>query len=401
MTLSRGASQTESDERAIRAYRLARIREQLVAADVAGILVSDPINLRYATGSRNMQVWTMHNVCRYAFLATEGPVVLFELPSSMHLSRRLETIDEMRPSLAWDFMAVGGRGEEMAGRWAAEIAGLVKAHGGGNRRLALDRGDVLPMAALAREGIAAVDGKGAMELARAIKSPLEIESFIASLRETEAAVADMRAAIEPGMSEQEAMSIFLAGSVRRGGEYQETRVFVSGPRTNPWFQEASDRRMEAGELLSFDTDMIGPNGWYTDISRSFLVGDRRPTDSQRRLYDLARRQLAHNIALLRPGMSFVELSQKSFRLPESCLANRYADIAHGCGLGVEYPLVWYAEDAEWGAYDGLLEAGMIVCVESYIGEVGGAEGVKLEEPVLIGDGPPRILSSYPLEDRFA
>ena len=401
MTLSRDAGQTESDERAIRAYRLARIRAQLAAADVAGILVSDPINLRYATGSRNMQVWTMHNVCRYAFVAAQGPVVLFELPSSMHLSRRLETIDEMRPSLAWDFMAVGGRGEEMAGRWAAEIADLVKTHGAGNRRLALDRGDVLPMAALAREGIAAVDGKGAMELARAIKSPLEIESFVASLRQTEAAIADMRAAIEPGMSEQEAMSVFLAGSVRRGGEYQETRVFVSGPRTNPWFQEASDRRMQAGELLSFDTDMIGPNGWYTDISRSFLIGDRRPTDSQRRLHDLACRQLDHNIALLRPGMSFVELSEKSFRLPESCLANRYADIAHGCGLGVEYPLVWYAEDAQWGAYDGLLAAGMIVCVESYIGEVGGTEGVKLEEPVLIGDAGPHILSSYPLEDRFA
>jgi Xaa-Pro dipeptidase len=401
MIQSHDANQTESDERAIRAYRLARIREQLVAADLAGIVISDPINLRYATGSRNMQVWTMHNVCRYAFLATQGPVVLFELPSSMHLSRRLETIDEMRPSLAWDFMAVGGRGAEMAGRWAAEMADLVKAHGGGNRRLALDRGDVLPVAALARDGIAAVDGKGVMELARAIKSPLEIESFVASLRETEAAVADMRAAIAPGMSEQEAMSIFLAGSVRRGGEYQETRVFVSGPRTNPWFQEASDRRMQAGELLSFDTDMIGPNGWYTDISRSFLVGDRRPTDSQRRLYDLARQQLAHNIALLRPGMSFVELSERSFHLPESCLANRYADIAHGCGLGVEYPLVWYAEDAEWGAYDGLLAAGMIVCVESYIGKVGGAEGVKLEEPVLIGEGAPKILSSYPLEDRFA
>jgi Xaa-Pro dipeptidase len=139
-------------------------------------------------------------------------------------------------------------------------------------------------------------------------------------------------------------------------------------------------------------------GWYTDLSRCFLVGEGRPSDKQRRLYDLARRQLAHNAALLRPGTSFVELSQKSFRLPELCLPNRYADIAHGCGLGVEYPLVWYAEDAEWGAYDGFLEAGMIVSVESYIGEVGGREGVKLEEPVLITEAGPRVLSSYPLED---
>src|SRR5258708_36570005 len=114
------------DERAIRAYRLQRLRERLAEADVAGILLTDPVNLRYATGSRNMQVWTMHNVCRYAFVATSGPVVLFDLPSSMHLSTHLETIDERRPSLAWDYMAVSPRGAEVAGRWAGEFAQLIK-----------------------------------------------------------------------------------------------------------------------------------------------------------------------------------------------------------------------------------------------------------------------------------
>jgi Xaa-Pro aminopeptidase len=172
-------------------------------------------------------------------------------------------------------------------------------------------------------------------------------------------------------------------------------------RTNPWFQEASDRPIQAGELVSFDTDMIGPMGFFTDISRCFLAGDGRPSDEQRWLYDLARRQLAHNMAFMRPGVGFLELARKSFRLPDSCLANRYADIGHGCGLGVEYPLIWYPEDAEWGAYDGRLEAGMIICVESYVGETGGREGVKLEEPVLISDSGPVLLSSYPLEDSFA
>ncbi len=389
------------DEQTIRNYRLSRLRQMLVQADFAGIVIFDPVNLRYATGSRNMQVWTMHNACRYVFVATQGPVVLFDLPSSMHLSRDLETIDERRPSLAWDYMAVGPRGAEMAGRWAGEIAELIKAHGGGNRRLAIDRADLLPLAALAGEGITAIDGKGVMERARAIKSPEELRAFTASLRTTEAAIGDLKGALRPGMTEQEALSILIAGSLKRGGEYPETRLLTAGPRTNPWFQETSNRPMRAGELLSFDTDMIGPMGFYTDLSRSFLVGDGRPSDGQRRLYDLARRQLSHNIALLKPGVSFIELSQASFRLPEKCLPNRYADIAHGCGLGVEYPLVWYAEDAEWGAYDGLLEAGMIVCVESYIGGVGGIEGVKLEEPVLIAETGPVVLSSYPLEDSFA
>jgi Xaa-Pro dipeptidase len=401
MSVSAALEMAALDDRTIRNYRLARLRQMLVQADFAGIVIFDPVNLRYATGSRNMQVWTMHNACRYVFVATQGPVVLFDLPSSMHLSRDLETIDEHRPSLAWDYMAVGPRGAEMAGRWAGEIAELIKAHGGGNRRLAIDRADLLPLAALAGEGITAIDGKGVMERARAIKSPEELRAFTASLRTTEAAIGDLKGALRPGMTEQEALSILIAGSLKRGGEYPETRLLTAGPRTNPWFQETSNRPMRAGELLSFDTDMIGPMGFYTDLSRSFLVGDGRPSDGQRRLYDLARRQLSHNIALLKPGVSFIELSQASFRLPEKCLPNRYADIAHGCGLGVEYPLVWYAEDAEWGAYDGLLEAGMIVCVESYIGEVGGIEGVKLEEPVLIAETGPLVLSSYPLEDSFA
>ena len=77
------------NESVIRSYRLARVREQLVRHDLAGIIVFDPVNLRYATGSRNMQVWTMHNLCRYAFIATDGPVILFDLGASKHLAEGL------------------------------------------------------------------------------------------------------------------------------------------------------------------------------------------------------------------------------------------------------------------------------------------------------------------------
>jgi Xaa-Pro dipeptidase len=40
---------------------------------------------------------------------------------------------------------------------------------------------------------------------------------------------------------------------------------------------------------------------------------------------------------------------------------------------------------------------MVVCVESYIGEFGGREGVKLEQQVLITANGCKELSSYPLE----
>ena len=387
------------DEVSIRAYRLDRVRRQLAAADIGGIVIVDPINLRYATGSRNMQVWTMHNVCRYAFVAADGAVVLFDIPAATHLTDGLETIDEVRPAVAFDYMMVGPRGGEMADRWAAEIADLARVHGGD--RVAIDRGDMLIVQALDSAGIIVVDGKPIMEHARAIKSSHEIDAFKASLATCAESVAVMRDAIRPGMRESEALACLLQASIARGGEYPETRLLTSGPRTNPWFQETADRVMQRGDMLSFDTDLIGPMGFYNDISRSWIVGETPPTDAQRRLYDLSRRQLEHNIALLRPGIGFMEYAERAFVLPDDCLPNRYADIAHGCGLGVEYPFILYPEDAEAGAYDGVFEADMIVCVESYVGAVGGPDGVKLEQPVLIADNGPVVLTDCPLEDGFA
>ena len=155
--------------------------------------------------------------------------------------------------------------------------------------------------------------------------------------------------------------------------------------------------IQVGELLSFDTDLIGPMGFYNDLSRSWVIGERRPTRTQATLLDLAREQIAHNVDLLRPGVSFVEYASRAFRLPDAYLANRYADLVHGCGLGVEYPFVLYPEDADDGMYDGRFEANVIVCVESYVGAQGGPEGVKLEEPVLITENGPEVLSALPLD----
>jgi Xaa-Pro aminopeptidase len=388
------------DEVAIRRDRQARLRRKLSEHDVAAALIFDPINLRYATGSRNMQVWTMHNFVRYAFVAADGPCILFDLATSKHLAAGLETIDEIRPAWSADYVIVAERADEIAGRWAAEIVDLMHIHGGGNKRLAVDRFDVPTALALQAQGLTLIDGKIMLERARAQKSLEEIRALKRSFEACDAAVADMRDGIEPGMTEQAAFGLLLKASLARGGEYPETRLLTAGPRTNPWFQEASGRPMQKGEMLSFDTDLIGPMGFYTDISRAWMVGGGRPNDEQRRLYATARAQLDHNIALLRPGTRFLEFSSQAYRLPDIYLPNRYADVAHGCGLNVEYPLIWYPEDEEWGAYDGLFEENMVVCCESYVGAVGGPEGVKLEQPVWITAEGPLLLSDYPLQDDY-
>ena len=386
-----------ADEAAIRAYRAERIRGELRRQDHEAVLVVDPVNLRYATGTRNMQVWTMHNLCRYAIVFAGGSTVHFDLATGRHLGAGLESVSEVRTSIPFDYMLVGHNAGSMAHRFARQIDETLREHGCTGDTLAVDRADSLMVRALDGLGRRVVDGKSVLEHARAIKSEEEIAAFRASLRTCEQSVRSLYEFVVPGMCESEALGHLVGQSIARGGEYPETRLLSSGPRTNPWFQETSDRVLQSGDLLSFDTDLIGPMGFYNDISRSWTIGDRRFTPAQKTLFEISKEQLAHNIDLLRPGVSFLEYASNAYRLPDIYLANRYADIVHGCGLGVEYPFILYPEDADDGAYDGSFEANMIVCVESYVGALDGPEGVKLEQPVLITDHGPELLSEIPLD----
>jgi Xaa-Pro dipeptidase len=219
-----------------------------------------------------------------------------------------------------------------------------------------------------------------------------------ALAACEAAMAVMHDHLRPGITEQALWAHLHAAAIERGGEWIETRLLSSGPRTNPWFQECSSRVIEAGDLVAFDTDLIGPYGYCADISRTWRCGEGRASNAQIDLYRRAREQLACNLELVRPGLGFREFSEKAFRLPERYRANRYSAVAHGVGLCDEYPAIYYPEDVAETGYDGVLEAGMTICLESYIGEAGGAEGVKLEEQVLVTADGCEVLSRYPFED---
>lgn len=74
------------------------------------------------------------------------------------------------------------------------------------------------------------------------------------------------------------------------------------------------------------------------------------------------------------------------------------DDVHGCGRADEYPSVAYEVDfAEW-SYDGGFEENMAISMESYIGEQGAAEGLKLEEQLLLSKEGVVKLSSTLLLD---
>ena len=106
-------------------------------------------------------------------------------------------------------------------------------------------------------------------------------------------------------------------------------------------------------------------------------------------------QINHNSELIKPGLSFKEFVKKSWKLPDPYYGNRYSCMLHGIGLCDEWPMIKYPTDGV--PQSGRFEKNMTVTVESYIGEVGGKEGVKLEQQYLVGENGLELMSHHPLE----
>src|SRR3954451_2448460 len=396
-TLDQLELQEPIDLAAVRSYRLGRVREQMAAQSVDACILLDPGNIRYATGARNMQVFHSRNPARYLFVPQSGPVVLHEFTGCAHLAEGLDTIDEIRPAITASYVAAGGAIQAVESAWARQVADLVREHCGPRAAVGVERVNAGAAQALREEGFHLSDAQAPVERARAIKSTEELKCVRASVRATEVAVARLRAAMRPGLSENELWSVLHQGVIALGGDYVETRLLSSGPRTNPWFQETGDRRLTENELVALDTDVVGCHGYYCDFSRTFHTGPADPTRQQRELYRLAHEQVHHNMEVLRAGMSFREYSERAWRIPERFVANRYYLSAHGCGMTGEYPYLYHAMDFAASGYDGIIEPGMTICVESYIGEAGGGEGVKLEQQVLITEDGQELLSTFAFE----
>ena len=368
--------------------------------DYDACILFDAVNIRYASGARNMQVFTSRNpAARYLFVPAEGDVVLFEFPGCAHLAQGA-CVDEVRPATTVSYVAAADRLNEQCKKWADEMDSLLQQTlGSGKKRLGVEAAHHQHAIAMQQRGYEILDAQRITELARMKKSPEELQCIRHSLRTTEAGVAQMREHIRPGMTENQLWSLLHQAIIAAGGDYIETRLLSSGARTNPWFQECSDKTLSNGELVGLDTDVVGPFGYYADFSRTFHVGARgAPTARQKTLYKLAYEQIHHDMDLLRAGISFREIAERAWKIPPEYVDNRYFVIAHGVGMTGEYPYILHKMDFDEGGYDGVLEADTTLCVESYIGGKDDKEGVKLEEQVLITDNGHIMLSQFPYEE---
>jgi Xaa-Pro aminopeptidase len=390
------------DLQAMRRFRWERLTKAINDRGYGGLLVFDPLNIRYATDSTNMQLWNTHNPFRAVLLCADGYMVIWDYKNSPFLSEFNPLVREQRSGADLFYFDRGDKVDVAADTFSNEVRVLIEAHGGNNKRLAVDKIMLHGLRALEAQGFDIMEGEELTEKTRAIKGVDEIKAMRCAMHACEVAVAKMEEAARDGvprgdMSEDDIWAVLHAENIKRGGEWIETRLLASGPRTNPWFQECGPRIVQNNEMVSFDTDLVGSYGICCDISRSWWIGDAAPRPDMIYAMQHGHEHIMRNMEMLKPGVHMRDLSLNTHVLDAQFQKQKYGCLMHGVGLCDEWPLIAYPDHLVDGAYDYVLEPGMVLCVEALVSPEHGDFSIKLEDQVLITEDGYENLTTYPFD----
>ena len=391
---------SEIDFSALRAGRLARLQQMMHRHQIPICLFYNPGNIRYATGTEVMGVWTATTLARYALVPADGAPIMFEYMNSIHVSEKF--VDDVRPAPNWQYKATEGLAA--ANRWAEEIKSAMNELGCAGEPLAVDKLDGYGFMALQNAGITVTDPSPATVDSREVKTPEEVQLMIVNGGAGDAMLSAFEGAIRPGIREYELMGVINKALFDHHGEFMFTRLIASGTNTNPWMSEAHDKVIQPGDLVGIDTDSNAYEGYVVDISRTFLCGDIA-SEGQKEAYRIAYDCVNGMRELMKPGMTFEEFGHAAPKLPSEYRNGRYGAMAHQAGLEDEGPGIPYPDDDRRGGWgvtfpNRTIQENMVFCLECYAGKDGAPYGVKLEDQVLVTNDGAIPFSTYPFEAKL-
>ena len=386
----------------MREFRWKRLTDHIVQRGYGGLLMFDPLNIRYATDSTNMQLWNTHNPFRAVLLCSDGYMVIWDYKNSPFLSEFNPLVKEQRSGADLFYFDRGDKIDIAADKFSNEVRTLITEHSDSNMRLAVDKIMLHGLRSLEAQGFDIMEGEEVTEKCRSVKGEDEILAMRCASEACENAVAIMeekaRIDVPKGnTSEDDIWAVLHAENIKRGGEWIETRLLASGPRTNPWFQECGPRIVQNNEIVAFDTDLVGSYGICVDISRTWWIGDQTPRPDMIYAMQHAHEHIMYNMDLLRPGIHMRDLTFNAHKLDKNFQNGKYGCLMHGVGLCDEWPLIAYPDKFVEGAYDYVLEPGMVLCVEALVSPENGDFSIKLEDQVLITENGYENLTKYPFD----
>jgi Xaa-Pro dipeptidase len=361
-------------------HRLARLQSAMQEHGLGALLLTDWINIRYATNTVMMLGLRATAIQRFALIPAQGAPLICQRELSRqprHRSLRFDAfMFAMRPPVATQDFA------------SQAVAGLQQLGAGGDR-VGVDCLNLDAVEALQAAGIHLVDGTHAIHQARAVKTPEEIQLIRWTTKAKERGYDLVRKALrEPGMQEEKLSRIMLDVLLDQGFEagsefisiYDSSRA-ESRPHNEPM---GCDLVVLEGDLVITDATVAGPGGYYSDFCRTFSRG--KPTQATRDRYKQAYDSMQQALPLVKSGPcteAFKRFGRgATARLPGF-------DGFHGVGLCV-YESPWLrGGDPE--NYMISLQENMIVALEI------NHYPVKLEHLLRVTADGAEILSTYPMD----
>ena len=108
------------DLQAMRRFRWERLTAHIVTRDYGGLLMFDPLNIRYATDSTNMQLWNAHNPFRALLVCADGYMAIWDYKIAPFLTEYNPLVQERRSGADFFYFGKGDKTRDAAERFAGE-----------------------------------------------------------------------------------------------------------------------------------------------------------------------------------------------------------------------------------------------------------------------------------------
>lgn len=360
--------------------RLARLQGEMKQQGLGALLLTDFLNIRYATNTVMMLGLRATGIQRFALIPVEGEPIICQRELARRSNYRNMRFDAymfaMRPPIATeDFVDQA-------------ISGL-KELGAAGERVGIDYLNLTAVDGLKAKGIRLVDGCQALHQARAIKTADELQLIRWTTKAKAKGYDLVRGALRQADPPEDRLSRIMLDYLmdqgfEAGSEFisiYDSSTIDSRPHNEPM---GADLVVKEGDLVICDATVAGPGGYYSDFARTFSRG--APTAETKKRYQEAYRSLQEAIQFVRPGSCGEAF--KSFGKGASARLPGF-DGFHGVGLCI-YESPWLrGGDPE--KYMISLEENMIVACEI------NHYPVKLEHLLRVTNDGPEILSEYPVD----
>ncbi|AEG61307.1 aminopeptidase P family protein [Desulforamulus ruminis] len=243
-------------------------------------------------------------------------------------------------------------------------------------------------------GVKLESSRELIEELRMVKNPGEMEPLRQAMAIGDQALAHILKYVKPGVSEWD-LALELEFYMRRQGASGvafET-IMASGPRSALPHGVASQRILQAGDLLTMDFGCVY-QGYHSDMTRTVVLGT--PDEKQKEIYQIVLEAQRAGLAAVKQGVKAREVDEAARRV---IVAKGYGEFfghstGHGVGLAIhEKPRLAATDET-------ILEPGMVVTVEPGI-YLPGWGGVRIEDSVLVTPEGCEILTSAPKDQLLA